>query len=330
VSVATLTDKVSFIESVFGSGRLARNCKNIDVRCPICAPKDPSKKKLSIRTDDDRNHCWTCDWHAASLAPLLRKFGTQAQLSDYRERFMPAWERARKEAQLDVNVEQRLALPSDFSLLTTISSNDRDVKESMSYALGKRNLTMNDLWFFKIGVSKDVRWKRRLIFPSFDVNGELNYFVARAIDDFVRPRYDNPDIDKLPIIFNEINIDWDAQLVICEGAFDLISCGSNAAALLGSSLNENSALFNKILLNNTPVALALDGDIWETKTLKIAEKLIEYNVDVVLVDVREFGDPGKATKDQFKEALESAKQMDWIHALKTRLGLVSQVRLRIN
>lgn len=328
MSVVTISDKVTFIESVFGSGKLARNAKNIDVRCPVCAPRDHNKKKLAIRLEDDKNHCWVCGWRAHTLAPLIRKYGSPDKLSEYRDRFMSAIDKERSCRIVHVEQQKRVELPKDFRLLVTAPP-DPDSKAAWRYVTSKRGLTERDMWYFKLGISDEERWRRRVIVPSFDAGGDLNYFVARAIDGFKKPKYDNPDFDKLPIIFNEINVDWTQRLTICEGAFDMFKCNDNVVPLLGSDLNEVSALFNAIIVNNTPVALALDGNMWETKTPKIAKKLFEYNVDVVLVDTREFDDPGQATKAQFKEALAAAKQFDWGSLFNTRLERASRTTLHV-
>lgn len=326
MAVVSLSEKVRFIESAFGGGKLARNGKNIDVRCPICAPLDHSKKKLAIRVDDDRNHCWTCGWRAHTLAPLIRKYVGLEKLAEYREKFVPDSEKNRRCFTIDVEEQKVVELPKDFRLLVTASSSDPDAKAAWRYVLD-RGLTERDMWHYKLGTSDDVRWRRRVIVPSFDSRGSLNYFVARAIDKKRKPKYDNPDFDKLPVIFNELNIDWSQQLVICEGVFDMFKCGDNTIPLLGSDLNEESATLNAILIHNTPVALALDSDMWDTKTLKIAKRLAGYNIDVVLVDTRSFEDPGNATKEQFKEALSTALEFDWSSSLKTKLRRASKTTL---
>jgi DNA primase len=328
VALVSLTDKVRFIESVFGGGKLARNGKNIDVRCPICAPKDHTKKKLAIRVDDDRNHCWTCGYRAHTLAPLIRKYAGPEKLAEYREKFMPETEQERLRRRYDIDAEElkRIELPKDFRLLVTAPATDPDARAAFRYVID-RGLTERDMWYFKLGISDEPRWNRRVIVPSFDAAGRLNYFVARAIDKKRKPKYDNPDFDKLPVIFNELNVDWTKQLVLCEGSFDMFKCGDNAVPLLGSDLNEESALFNAILVNGTPIALALDGDMWETKTLKAAKKLAEYDIDVVLVDTRPFGDPGSATREQFRMALECARPFAWESAFMTRLGRASRTTL---
>lgn len=308
----SLTDKIKFYESIFGKGRISGNGKNFDVRCPICSPTDPSKKKLAIRTTDDANHCWVCGWKARSLVPLLRKFGSQEHLDFYKKLTGISLVTA------EIQKKEKIELPKDFQLLTLANYEDPDVKAAWRYVYS-RGLSDRDAWYFKFGLSNEPRWQRRIIMPSFDSMGDLNYFAARAIDKNKKPKYDNPDIDKNPIVFNEINIDWTKRLVLVEGPFDLVKCPENSTALLGSDLDERHEILNKILLNNTPIALALDGDMWDKKTPKIVKKLQEYNVDVIVVDVRQWGDPGNMSKGEFEEALSNAKPLFWEDRFLTKL-----------
>lgn len=324
MAIITLSDKIRFIESTFGSGKLSRNNVNIDVRCPVCDPKDQSKKKLAIHVESGKVHCWVCGYKAHTLVPLIRKYCGFDKLVEYRDKFMTGDERT-KRGLFNIEDRRQVELPKDFRLLVT-AKEDPDSRAAWRYVLD-RGLTERDMWYFKLGISDERRWYRRIIVPSFDCEGRLNYFVARAIDKFRKPKYDNPDFDKLPVIFNELNVDWSRRLVICEGVFDSFKCGDNVVPLLGSDLNEGSALFSAILLHSTPVALALDGNMWETKTPKIAKKLSDYNVDVTLVDVRSFEDPGAASRLQFQQALDSSVSYDWESSFLTRLDRASRITL---
>lgn len=322
--VLSLTDKVNFYESIFGRGRLSGNGKNFDVRCPICAPSDISKKKLAIRTTDDANHCWTCGWKARTLLPLLRKYGTQDQLASYKKSLgINGSEVLTAEAE----TQKKIELPEDFCLMTLADRSDPDVKAAWRY-IENRGLSEKDVWYCKFGVSDERRWKRRVLMPSFDSKGNLNYYAARAIDASRRPKYDNPDVDKNPIVFNEINVDWSKRLTLVEGPFDLVKCPENSTALLGSDLDERHEIFNKILLHNTPVALALDGDMWNKKTPKIVKKLQEYDVDVLVVDVRQWGDPGSMSKDEFLQALDKARSFEWFDIFSSKLDKATSASLR--
>lgn len=313
----SLTDKVSFFESVFGKGRISGNGINFDVRCPICAPTDPTKKKLSIRTDDDRCHCWVCGFRARSIAPLLRKFGSQSQQLKYRE--MIGGPDSPSGLVTGEKIEDhKLELPGDFCILPLAPVSDPDVKAAWRYILD-RGLSEKEAWYFKLGLSNEPKWKRRVIMPSFDSTGTLNYFVARAIDKGRKPKYDNPPVDHRTVIFNEINIDWSKPLVLVEGPFDSTKCPDNTTALLGSDLSEQHELFNRILLNETPVYLAMDGDMWTSKMPKIVQKLEEYDVDVRVVDVRPWGDPGNMSKAEFQLAIDKSTRYTWEEKFADRL-----------
>lgn len=325
----SITDKIRFIENIFGKGKLAANSRNFSVRCPICSPTDKTKFKLAIKIDNDMNHCWTCGWKAHNLALLISKFGTQSELIQYRELFVPDLDKEYlNRLSLDeIAKPTQVKLPDDFRLLSLSSSILPNVKAPLEY-LRKRGVTRNDVLYYKLGISNEKRWRRRIIMPSFDENGIINYFVARNYDlDDRRSKYDNPDSNKNDIIFNQINIDWTKRLVICEGPFDLMKCGDNVACLLGSDISLSSKLFSEIAINQTPISLALDSDMWSTKIPKIVKKLQSFNIDVNVVDLREFGDPGSMTKQQFKNALHNAVKPSWESSFLNRLNFVSQTSM---
>ncbi len=245
----------------------------------------------------------------------------------YRDKFLP--DELKNHVVIDESQRPVIQLPSDFTLLALSSKRDPDVRACLNYVLS-RGLSERDLWFYKIGVSDDIRWRRRVIVPSFDRDGRLNYYVGRAIDQKRRPKYDSPDIDdKAPIVFNEINVDWTKLLVLCEGAFDSFKCGDNSVPLLGSSLNEKSALFSAIITNKTPVALALDADMLQKKVPRIAKKLSVYDVDVKVVDVSPWSDPGSMTKQEFKTALRAAKPLSWDSVFASKLSRASETAMSL-
>jgi len=305
----SISKKLEFIESIFGKGILSTNGKNFAVRCPICAPTDRNKKKLAIRTTDDAHHCWVCGWKSYSLAPLIRKYGSADQLQTYRTLYKPD---PRSAGEAQESGPKVTPLPPDFTLLAELQgSRHPDARAAWNY-LVTRGVTLRDAWHYRLGISADNRWRRRIIMPSYDDEGDLNFFVARNFDTYDRrTKYDNPDDDKYGIVFNELNIDWGKRLVICEGPFDLVKCGDNSTALLGSDFSPRSRLFSQIMMHGTPVALALDGDMWNKKTPRIAKLLSQYDVDVQIVDTRGIIDPGSTTKKTFKSLLERAVPPTW-------------------
>lgn len=320
----TLTEKVNFIRRVFGQYELARNEKNIAVKCPFCSKITSDKKKLVIRLSDDACHCWVCGYKSRSLVKVLKKKSPN-DVREYVDKFYP--ELRTKYQKQDVAPQQEVVqLPKDFVLLQLASMSNPDYRAVKKY-VEDRNISDRDMWFYKLGVSNEPRWQRRVIIPSFDDIGLLNDYVGRAINPNVYNKYDSPTDDKLSHIFNEMYIDWKKQLVLCEGPFDMMKCGENTVPLLGSELNEESLLFERIIVNNTPIALALDSDMLETKVPKMSRVLQEYDIDVKVVRVPD--DPGALTKEEFQECLMNATPLTWESNLKSRLKKMASLRLTL-
>jgi hypothetical protein len=322
----SITDKVNFIEKVFGSSKFDRSFKNLDVKCPICNPLDKNKRKLSILIESDQNHCWTCGWRAKTLAPIILKYAGREYLHEYIEKFAKHLSSSKFENNTESATEIRLNLPQDFTILS--ADGDPDKLAVLNYTLS-RNINTSTILKYSLGASNDLKWKRRLVVPSFDLNGKLNYYIGRAIDKKMFPKYQAIDKHRDDVIFNEINIDWSKPIILCEGVFDMFSCGENSIPILGSDISENSLLFNKIITNIPQVYLALDGDMWYKKTMKIAKKLSSYNVDVKLVDTRKIEDPGSVNTDVMKDLIATSKDFSWEDRISDKLNFACNISMAI-
>ena len=116
----------------------------------------------------------------------------------------------------------------------------------------------------------------------------------------------NPPASKSKIIFNELYIDWNEDLVLTEGVFDAIIAGKNSVPILGSSLKEQSRLFKSIITNDTPVYVALDADA-EKKASYLVENLIKYGAEVYNIDVFPYSDVGEMPKKEFLKRKRAAR-----------------------
>lgn len=302
--VYTKGQTVDFIERVFGEGKSSNGGLNISVLCPECLEKKPSgysKKKLVIRTDNFVTHCWVCGFKSKNLVPLLRKH-FPSHLPEYIQTFVQG------EALTDIEDSDTqpessvVTLPLGFRLLALAGDNDIPATRVKKYLSGKRGVyTDRDFWYWKLGITtEDEDLVNRIIIPSFDAEGELNYWTARATEKRQLPKYINPKVDRTSIIFNEINVDWNKPLTLVEGPFDLLKCNENATCLLGSEFDEQYLLFRKIVEHNTPVVLALDPDA-KHKALTIAKRLSEYDIQVTFLWVPVTkGDVGAMTKEEFR------------------------------
>lgn len=308
--VYTQTQVITFIEKVFGQGKLSNAGQNISVLCPICKEKNGhgySKKKLVIRTDNWVSQCWVCGHKGRTLVPLLKRFYPQLT-KDYVSTFLSSEQLSLTEEEEKTGKEEYvLKLPLGFELLAL--SKSKQAWWIKKY-LKERGITSErDMWYWKLGFTEeeDSPVAGRVIIPSFDSEGNLNYWTARSTKRGKGQKYLNPEVKREAVVFNELNIDWSQPLTLTEGPFDLLKCNENATCLLGSSFDENYLLFQKIVTNNTPVVLALDEDAKE-KAFKIAKLLSSYSIDVSLMVVPEtIGDVGAMTKEQFTTFYKEAK-----------------------
>lgn len=310
----TVDEKLAFLRTAFGSVEIARDGVNAAVACPN--PKCNSynrKKKLAIRLDDDRVNCWVCGLKGKLLG-VLKKYKIN-HLRDYILKF------GNKNIKLFLDEQEEIILdvPRNFKLLAPlVNSSEFNVQLAVNY-LKSRNVTVSDMWYFKFGISDAPELKRRVIMPSFDSEGELNFYTGRAIDKATFRKYMNCDAQKKAIIFNELNIDWSEELTLVEGPFDLIKCDHNSTCLLGSSLSEDSKLFGQIYQHKTPIVLALDHDMEIKAWQRIARLLSKYDIPVRVLELGKFHDVGEMTRKQFLEAKKEAVQWDRVSALRKKI-----------
>ena len=118
----------------------------------------------------------------------------------------------------------------------------------------------------------------------------------------------NPKSAKSKIIFNELYVNWDEDIILTEGVFDAIVAGKNSIPILGSSLQETSKLFKSIVVNDTPVYVALDKDA-ERKASVLIANLVKYGIEVYKVDISPYNDVGEMTKSEFLSRKQNAKQL---------------------
>jgi hypothetical protein len=109
-------------------------------------------------------------------------------------------------------------------------------------------------------------------------------------------------------VFNELFINWNEDLVLVEGVFDALVAG-NSVPILGSTLRSNSDLVRKIVLNDTPIYVALDPDARE-KENRIIQTLLRYDVELHKIDVSDYEDIGSMPAEVFQERKNNASFID--------------------
>lgn len=326
---------ISFIEKAFDKGRQSNGGKNISVTCPMCkAVKGPryEKQKLVIRTDNFWVHCWVCGYKNRNIYRLLAKWAPD-YLAEYKDSFLDAEELKASEAEAK-QVYKPIVLPTGYTLLadayarlSSLSSYQRRYTERALEYLKERGITTKaELWYWKFGITTFYKegCKDRILIPSFDRSGTLNYWTGRSWRRQPKRKYNNPFCNRREIIFNELNIDWQEPLTIVEGPFDLLKCNENATCVLGSELTLEYELLQKIVKNQTPIILAFDPDKeGQDKQFALANRFLEFDIPVKIVEHRDKSkDVGDLTKSEFIDLLDSAKTYTTDYHLRRRIASI--------
>ena len=295
-----MNEKLSILHNILGKSYKS-NEEHL-FACPYCGHH---KNKFSVNVEKNVYKCWICDARGKNLLRVIRRFGSFSQqerwkeLSGHRED-LGEFDRL---FEVEVVVEQReqvLEMPQGFRSLTR-GLGDKSSLRALKY-LSERGIDKYDILKWKMGFTTEGSFRNRIIIPSFNQNGDLNYFIARTFSDDYR-RYMNPPVSR-NIIFNELYVDFEEEVTIVEGVFDAIKA-YNAVPILGSTIRETSKLFRKIVNNDTPVLLALDPDA-RKKSEAIKRLFLKYGIEVREVEYTDERDIGDMSKEEVSVLSQNA------------------------
>lgn len=247
----------------------------ISFDCPVCSAMKgvqfDRKGNLEINYELGVYKCWSCGETDETHGFLYKLFKDHSDKDTLKRFFKLGMTFGESEyyANVEVQPKEKLTLPKEFIPLSG-RENMRVFKNAFTY-LYNRGITNEDIKKYNIGYCLDGLYQYRVVIPSYDKDGELNYFVTRAISSKVKKfKYLNSASDKTSIIFNEKLIDWNKPICLVEGCFDHIPVG-NSIPLLGKKLYE--IIFAEIYKKaNSFVIILLDPDAWEDAK-KIYHKL---------------------------------------------------------
>lgn len=278
-------EKRKILEELLGEYKHSGN--ELLFYCPFCSHH---KQKFSINLLKNVFKCWVCEAKASSLFPLIKRFGTPAHIS-----FWLQIEQTIDFSLTEYKRQEDIKLPEKYFPLITPKVHPLSVQAR--HYLKSRGLTTRDIYKWKIGYCVEGEFKNRVIFPSFNLKGDLDFFVARTYDQHGFPPYLHPKEANKDLIFNELFISWDDDIVLVEGIFDAV-VAQNAIPLLGSTLRENSHIFQEMVLKKDKVFIALDPDA-KKKENAIIKMFMQYGIEVFKVVVEPFKDVAEMSKNEF-------------------------------
>jgi DNA primase len=300
------------VESVLGKGTPTSK-GNYAFKCPFCS-HHKNKLEVSLRTTAKKEnfwHCWVCDTKGKTIRTLFKQAkSTPDKFTDLNLLIQPTNVE-------DIVSTEALALPAEFIALNGIYSDkiaQIEAKHALRFLL-KRNVTKDDILKYDIGFCKEGSYGGRVIIPSYDANGILNYFIARAYKDSDR-KYKNPPVASKEVIGLELYINWDAPIILCEGMFDAITIKRNVIPLLGKVLHNK--LMEKLVKSSVDrIYIALDNDA-KKDALKHAEKLMSYGKEVYMVEL-EGKDANEIGFEAFLNTLEHTEPLTFQSLLEKKL-----------
>lgn len=251
--------------------------------------KEDRKHKLSISPSKRCYHCWKTDASGPIFDLVMKTEGCSKQEAIqlvYKQNsildFDKQVERLKggKASNEEDQVKTKIDLPESFQYVS-FESEDLVNLRALKYCIQDRKINPIK---WKFGFCNAGTYANRLVIPFFDHEGEIYYWIARALGDS-ELRYLNPpvngktDVKKEEIMFvPRWNLSGRDVLVV-EGALDSIvlsELGFTVVALQGKTLSAHHVE----ALKKSRIILGLDNDqpgrdalLWNIRFLK------EYGID---------------------------------------------------
>ncbi len=243
-----------------------------DFNCPNCAElynngKPDNRYNLGVNLSKPAGgelikvaHCWKCGFKG-ELGKLFKRFGSP-EYYDLYQQVGGTNEYALRVVKKDT-YKRKLQLPEEYTPFfgPKVDYKAPERLKAMAY-MTSRGVSEATVRSFRLGYAEEGRYQQRIILPSYDKHGELNYYVGRTYVGH-EEKYRNPSVDKQKIIFNEHLINWELPITLTEGPFEVLAYGHNNITMLGKQMYP--LLLEKLLLNNARVIIALNLDAFEEK-----------------------------------------------------------------
>ncbi|MFA5207110.1 MAG: hypothetical protein WC428_00270 [Candidatus Paceibacterota bacterium] len=258
----------AILQNIFGDVQGAMQSEQLQVNCPHCQEREglsepDGKFNLEINTARRMFRCWKCDepQFSGSLGRLIKTFGSYIDYEIYKSY---AGSFVDYEFDEDEKEYVPVKLPIEMILFSQMEAGNLEHFEAYNYMVNDRKISRDIILKYRLGFCTTGKYEKRIIIPSYDAKGEVNYFVGRTYDPKIekKKKYDNPRSDKDKIIFNEGLVNWDSTVYLVEGAFEMLSFPVNIIPMLGKTLS--TTLFTKLNELKPDVVVLLDPDAYKS------------------------------------------------------------------
>ena len=298
---------VTLLEKVLMKSYQMKNGEHA-FHCPFC---NHHKKKLQINTETQKWHCWVCNAGGYKIGILLRKINAPKQIISEVLKILGDYKGVKYEK--DKKTEYNVSLPQCYKPLWKKSDNPL-YKNAIHY-LRQRNIGSIDILRYSIGYCSSNGYSNRIIIPSYDADGKLNYFIARDMFPNSKFKYKNPPMSKDTVCF-EMFVNWNEPIILVEGVFDAIAIRNNAIPLLGK-FPSKTLVMRLVEKQVKKIYVALDEDARQD-AIKLSKFLMDYGIETYLLNMKD-KDPSELGFTKFWELLNITKQSKFSDIIKGRL-----------
>jgi DNA primase len=302
---------ISLLNKVFRQTAYIRKDAEAIYHCPFC---NHYKKKLEINTISQSWHCWVCNAAGKSIRSLFRKLKVSRPF--YNELYEIVGGGDYNKSQSAVETIVNLSLPDEFLPLSK-PTKSLEYGNAINY-LRSRKVTRDDILRYNIGYAEQGEYRQRIIIPSYDKGGNINFFSSRTYyDNSDTMRYKNPPWSKNIVGF-ELFINWDLPITITEGALDALAIRRNAIPLFGTLMSDN--LKQTLIKNGVwQVNIVLDSDAIK-KAINIYEFLERHEIEAKLIKLED-KDPSMLGFQKITEIIHATEPMDFSSLIAMKMSI---------
>ena len=305
---------LQLLESVLGKGK-STSGDNIAFFSPFVSHYKP-KLEININTTnagENTWHCWISDKKGRSIGSLFKQLNLPKARFEQLNRIIESTKYRTSSAETKVTTIQ---LPQEYIPLW-ITKNTPDCRNAIHY-LTSRGITIFDILKYRIGYCERGEYSGKIIIPSYDAQGQLNYFVSRAFYKADKFKHKNPKISK-DIIGFEMLINWAEPIIICEGSFDAIAIKRNAIPLFGKIIQP--ALQKKIIEERVKdIYICLDADALKN-ALNIAERFMGEGLNVHFIELQD-QDASELGFQQITKIIENTDLLTFERVMELKMGMI--------
>jgi DNA primase len=297
---------IAVLNKLLGQSAKIRKGTDAVYFCPKC---NHYKRKFEINIESGKYACWVCNFKGQSIKSLLRKLNAPHAL------YVEFGQIYDSPARQTVTVEAPVAcrLPDEYKSIFP-SDNSIEYRHAINY-LKTRNISILDILRYNIGYCREGLFKGRIIIPSYDASGELNFYCGRTFFSGDAYKYKLCDSTK-DIVGFELFLNYSEPLTIVEGPFDAIAVRHNCIPLFGKSL---SATLKTALITNLPprVNVVLDNDAIKD-SIRICEFLMSNGIPTHFVKLED-KDPSILGFEKTWNLINESKKLEFQDLIKMKL-----------